>query len=335
MWVKEMGKATRSIGIQCTRSYLCYEKCKQLPEEEFRFYTGRTQEVFELLHELLGGDEVCANLKYDFKKKTPKRTQFQGDLSPKDKLFMTLLRLRRGITLNDLKIIFQISESRASKICYTWIRFMSLEFKKLEKLMFVSRENQDRRRPKCFKDFKNLRVIIDATEFRIQKPTNQQQSSNSFTDYKSYHTIKFLVGISCFGGLSFITEGFEGSISDRKLIEDSAFMDYLEPHDGVMSDKGFDMEDKCDEREVDLYIPSFLGRRSAFTGRELIYSRAIAVSRIFVEVFIGKIKEFRLVRFLITNSMLPVASDLVRVCAFLVNFQKPFIPIDEEETREL
>ncbi|KAE8738880.1 hypothetical protein FOCC_FOCC015627 [Frankliniella occidentalis] len=330
-----MFQETRSIGIQCIRSYLCYENCKLLPEEEFRFYTGITQQVFEFLYEFLGGDEVCARLKYDYMKKTPKRSQFQGDLFPKDKLFMTLLRIRRGFTLNDLKVMFKISESHASKICYTWIRLMSLEFRKLEKSMFVSRENQDGRRPKCFKDFKNLRVIIDGTEFRIQKPTNQQQSSNSFSDYKNYHTIKFLVGISCYGGLSFISEGFEGSISDRKLIEDSGFMDHLEPHDGVMSDKGFDMEDKCDEREVDLYIPSFLGRRDAFTGRELLYSRAIAVSRIFVEIFIGKIKEFRLVRYLIPNSMLPVASDLVRVCAFLVNFQNAFIKIDEYDTSEL
>ncbi|KAJ1526613.1 hypothetical protein ONE63_008199 [Megalurothrips usitatus] len=179
---------------------------------------------------------------------------------------------------------------------------MSLEFKKLEKIM----------------------VIIDAFEIRAERPKNLQQQSDS-SEYKGGPTIKFLIGISCFGGLSFLSEAYHGSITDRKLVDQSGFMDHLLPGDGVMADRGFDMEDRCDERNIDLFVPAFLRGRDAFTARELILSRSIAVSRVFVECFIGKIKEFRLLRYMIPNTMLPIASDLVRVCAFLVNFQFPFI----------
>lgn len=325
-------KAVRHIGIQCVRSYICYGKCKTLPQGDFKFYTGLPQPVFELLYDFLGGDKVCSNLKYVYSRSTPRRQQFQGDLFPKDKLLLTLLRLRRGIPLRDLGALFSISEAHASTIAYTWVRLMSLTFQKLERIMFCSTAAQNGRRPKCFDKFENLRVVIDCFEVYMQRPTHFQQQTNTFSDYKQRNTLKFLIGISCFGGLSFLSEGYEGSISDRKLVERSGFMDFLEEGDAVMADRGFDMEDLCDEKGVDLLIPAFIRGRASFTARELLLSKSIAESRVFVECFIGKIREFRLVRWMIPNSMLPIASDLVKVCAFLVNFQAPFITDKEPDT---
>ncbi|KAK3929472.1 2,3-bisphosphoglycerate-independent phosphoglycerate mutase [Frankliniella fusca] len=319
-----------SVAVQCNRSFICYRKAKLLSENEFQFYTGISQSAFELLFEFLGGDEVCSKLKYSYSKNTPKRSISKGDLSPKDKLLMTLLRLRRGIPLCDLRILFNISEGYASKVVYTWVRFMSLQFKKLEENMFTSVEAQNGLRPKCLSDFQNLRVIIDSSEFRIQKPYNFQYQSNTFSDYKSGNTTKFLIGMSCFGGLSYISEAFEGIISDRQLLIKCGFLDKMQPHEAVMADTGFDAEDLFDERDLELLlIPAFLGNRQNFTARELILNRTIAVSRVHVETLIGKIKQFRLVRYIIPNTMLPIASDLVRVCAFLVNFRTPFIKDDD------
>lgn len=47
-----------------------------------------------------------------------------------------------------------------------------------------------------------------------------QQNSNTFSEYENYNSIKFLFGILCFGGLSFMSEGYEGCISDRPIVED-------------------------------------------------------------------------------------------------------------------
>ncbi|KAK3929612.1 25-hydroxyvitamin D-1 alpha hydroxylase, mitochondrial [Frankliniella fusca] len=284
-----------------------------------------------MLYEYLGGDAVCTQLKYRYDRKTP--TKFtDSELTPKDRLFMTLLRLRRGIPLRDLKLLFNISEMYASKIVYTWIRFIAEEFKKLEEVMSVSGPAQNGLRPPCFQHFPNLRVVIDCTEFRIQRPKNLQQQRNSYSDYKGASTIKFLIGISCMGGLSYISEGYEGGISDRSLIEKSGFLDLLDSGDAIMADKGFDIEDKCDERGLELLIPSFRRGRDYFTARELMWSRVIAESRVHVETFIGKVKDYRFIRYVIPNSMLSLASDIVKVCAMMVNFQYPFIRIPDEET---
>lgn len=327
------GKQFRSVGIQCQRSFVCYDRCKRLPEKDFTFFCGINQYVFEVLFDFLGGEEVCSKLKYSYSRKTPKQKQFQGDMTSKDKLFMTLLRLRRGIPLRDLGMIFNVSEGYASKCTYTWIRFMSLKFETLEECMFVSSKAQNGLRPRCFEKFENLVAIIDTTHYAIQRPYNFQQQTNTFSDYKSTNTMKVLIAISCFGGLSFISEGYEGSMSARKLLEECGFLNHLSVGDALMADRGFDIEDLCDDIGVDLLIPAFLGDRNNFTARELIMNRAIAESRIHVERFIGKMSEYRLIRFRLPNLLLPVASDIVKVCAFLVNFQRPFIKWDDDNNQ--
>ncbi|KAE8739226.1 hypothetical protein FOCC_FOCC015278 [Frankliniella occidentalis] len=45
--------------------------------------------------------------------------------------------------------------------------------------MFISAAQQKKHMPACFKRFKNLRVIIDAAEFRIEMPSDFQQQGNT------------------------------------------------------------------------------------------------------------------------------------------------------------
>ena len=105
-------------------------------------------------------------------------------------------------------------------------------------------------------------------------------------------------------------------------------MDYLSPGDVIMSDRGFDIEGDLNEIEVDLLIPPTLGSRESFSPREILESKGIASSRIHVETFIGRMKFFKLIRHVVPNTMIDVVSDVVRVCANLVNFSDPFINWD-------
>ncbi|KAK3908154.1 N-succinylarginine dihydrolase [Frankliniella fusca] len=206
---------------------------------------------------------------------------------------------------------------------------MGIQFCRLDKYIFVSSEVQEKNKPKCFRPFENLRVIIDATELKIQRPKHLQQQSNTYSEYKSCNTVKFLVGISCYGGLSFISEAYQGSISDRKLLVKSGLLDHLVEGDSVMAERGFDVEDILNEMGVDLIIPAFLGKREAFTARELVGSKMRASARIHVESFIGRVKQYRLLRFMIpSNLALPYVSDMVKICAYCVNFHAPFVDFE-------
>lgn len=60
-----------------------------------------------------------------------------------------------------------------------------------------------------------------------------------FFNYKYYIIVKYLVGISLFGVIIFVFEGWFGKILDRYLIEKCGLISLFELGDSVMVDKGF------------------------------------------------------------------------------------------------
>lgn len=60
-----------------------------------------------------------------------------------------------------------------------------------------------------------------------------------FFNYKYYIIVKYLVGISSFGVIIFVFEGWFGKILDCYLIENCGLISLFELGDSVMVDKGF------------------------------------------------------------------------------------------------
>ncbi|KAK3918664.1 ATP-dependent helicase hrq1 [Frankliniella fusca] len=328
---EEGPKEFRDQSVQTALPLLTFEMIitsQKWSDFDFRYFTGLSKESFEVLYKFLGGNEVCSKLKY-YRDQTPNR-ECGTTHTPKGCLLMTLVRLRRGYSETEMEKFFGLSDTSISCIFTAWIKFMSFKFKSLEPSMFVSVEMQERNKPQCFKPFPNLRCIVDATEIKIQKPKNLEQQSNTYSSYKGCNTVKFLVASSVYGGLSYISEGFEGNISDRKLFLKSGILDHINPDEAIMVDRGFDIEADLNKRDIDIIIPPFLGGRTAFTEREMYIGKAIETSRIHVETLIGRIKAFKLVRYVVPNTMLDVLSHIVRVCSVLTNFQDPFVRWEDE-----
>ena len=84
------------------------------------------------------------------------------------------------------------------------------------------------------------------------------------------------------GGIVFISPTYEGSISDKKLVEISGLLEKLEVGDEIMADKGFDIQDLLTPLGVRLNIPPFLKSASQFSG-DVLRTRKIAKLRIHVE----------------------------------------------------
>ncbi|GFX55599.1 uncharacterized protein TNCV_268871 [Trichonephila clavipes] len=97
--------------------------------------------------------------------------------------------------------------------------------------------------PKSFLlENKDCRVIIDCTEFPIQKPSSPLRQQMTFSFYKNCSTLKAMIGIMPSGAICFISDLHCGSISDKELFLQSKLMDLFEPNDVVMADKDFLIE---------------------------------------------------------------------------------------------
>lgn len=299
-------------------------------EKMFQFYTGLTVSQFDHLFSSLG--DAAENLSYwrgsrtNHKNSTPGSKKTGGmKVSPKNQLFMTLMKLRQAFPNKDIAYRFEVSESTVSVIVTTWIQFLFKQTEGLRRRMFPSKELIKDHLPHCFSTFKSVRVIIDCFEIRAQSPRDFAEQGNMYSSYKHNTTFKCLVGISPTGGVSFLSDTYEGSISDKQIFVKSHLVDLLEPGDLVIADRGFLIKDVLQDRKVDLNIPPFLCGRDRLTAQEEVLTKRIARVRIHVERAIERMKKFKILTRLLPLSLKPTISQIVHVIGFLVNYQAPLV----------
>ena len=75
--------------------------------------------------------------------------------------------------------------------------------------------------------------------------------------YKHHNTVKYLIGITPQGTVSFISKEWDGRVSDKHLTEKSGLLDYLTPEDVILADGGFDIQESIGLFCSTIKIPAF------------------------------------------------------------------------------
>ena len=243
-------------------------------------------------------------------------------LEPLEEFFLVLVRLRFGLMEQDIADRFGLSCSTVSRIFTTWINFLDLKLKEIP--LWPPRDAITSNMPKCFQDlYPTTRVIIDATEIYVEKPSLPDLLQMTFSSYKNNNTFKALIGISPSGAIIFISSLFSGSISDKELTRKSGILQLLERGDSIMADRGFDIEKDLIPLEVRLNIPPFLKGKPHLSDRETTETRRIASMRIHVERAMECIKNYHIFDRTIAASLTDLADQMFFVCAILHNFWPP------------
>lgn len=238
-----------------------------LPPSQYQFYTGLSYCTF---CELVNVVESKVS------------TQFK--LSISDAVLLTLMRLRLGLLYADLAYRFAISVSLVGKIFRTILRAVA-EISRQHLIIWLPQETIQRSLPKTFKEsmYKNTRCIIDCTEVYMQRPKKLYARAQTYSQYKGGNTAKFLVAIAPTGFIMFVSKVYGGRASDRFIVQDSGFCDYLENCDAVMADRGFTLNEEMKAKCVHLNMPAFTQGRNRLEEVEVTRTRRIASLRIHVE----------------------------------------------------
>ena len=241
-----------------------------------------------------------------------------------DEFLMVMCRLRQGFHKDHLTHLFNVSTSTVSRIFITWINFMYFKFGHIN--IWPSREVVDKTMPEAFKaKYKSTRVIIDCTEVRCQMPSSLQLNGELFSSYKNHTTLKGLVGISPGGAITFVSQLYTGSTSDREMVRRSGLLDLpFNDKDSVMANKGFTIEDFL-PLGVSLNLPPFLGGSSQMPAADVVKTQEIASLRIHIEHAINKIKNFHIWDQVVPLHQIRLANQMWAVCAFCCNAQPNII----------
>ena len=101
-------------------------------------------------------------------------------------------------------------------------------------------------------------------------------------------------------------------------------MKHITPHDVILADRSFRVQDLVNPLQAAVKISSFLEGRSNLSATEELSTRKNANAIIHVNRFNECVKSFRLVGRKIPLSLPPLATQMVMVACGLVNFQGTF-----------
>ena len=314
---------SKSSQVQSTMSYERIEESNYL----VNYYTGFSSALmFIACFNFLRGAAESMRPWKGSASTAEDQAQHGSKRGPKPKLslvnqfLLVMMRLRLGLGEVDLAFRFEVSQSTVSRLFVSWVNLMYHKFKQLP--IWLPRQTIDKLMPTCFKVwYPTTRVIIDCTELFINTPSSLARQSATWSNYKSHNTVKVLIGIAPHGHVTFVSDVYEGSISDKVITQSSGFIELLDAGDSVMADKGFDVKDMLLEVGVRLNIPPFKSGDRQMPPEDLMATQKIAAVRIHVERKMQRIKAYKILAGNIENTLFDHIHSLVFVSAMLTNFQ--------------
>ncbi len=179
------------------------------------------------------------------------------------------------------------------------------------------------------------RVLIDATEQRIVRPSDQEAQKDYYSGKKKMHTLKTQIVADAEHHIVAISEAVPGKKHDKKLSDELQTMERLPDGAEVRLDSGYQGVDKQvgtkdasqaetgsteTEPRLAVLLPFKKPKGGELTDEQKAFNRAISQVRVRIEHCIGWIKNWAIIatRFRCTHS---IYTSILRTVCGLVNAQ--------------
>lgn len=250
-------------------------------------------------------------------------------LTLKESIVLTMLKMKQDLSYSMISILFQkISRHTCSRVFKTTVLLLSTVLTPIIS-RFPSREEINDNIPTCFHDFKSTRIVLDCTEVPIERSKCLRCRIRCYSQYKSNFTLKFLVGVTPAGLISYISPAYGGRASDQLIFSKSDLPEQMiSGMDGVMVDKGFLIESLCAENHLELFRPPFM-HDDQLTSEEAQLNRTIAAARVHIERVNQRIKIFKILRHHFAWGLLDYVDHIFKVACALVNLSTPVLADDK------
>jgi hypothetical protein len=133
-----------------------------------------------------------------------------------------------------------------------------------------------------------------------------------------------MIGVSPRGLVTFVSDSYAGTASDRQIIErsDLCKKDLFNKKDSIMADRGIMVQDLFANKDVKVNTPTMLAGKSQLEPETVVKDRRIASKRIHVERVIGLAKNFKILSSELPMSKVNLGSRIAFICFKITNFHR-------------
>ncbi|XP_015124830.1 uncharacterized protein LOC107046672 [Diachasma alloeum] len=249
-------------------------------------------------------------------------------LTVREKIILVFMKLKINLSYIGLSAIFKVSPNTCKNYFINTINDLAHVLKTV--VRWPEKKEILQNLPKCFEGYRKTRVVLDCTEIPITKSKCLKCRFPTYSHYKGRQTIKFLLGISPSGLISFVSKAYGGRASDKQIFSRSKILEKMIPSiDSVMVDKGFLIDAECARYGIGLIRPPYLRKNRRFTRAEAESTARIAAARVHVERTIQRVKIFKIMEGILPQHLVKYSDDIMTVICGITNLSRPILSADK------
>lgn len=220
----------------------------------------------------------------------PSLPNTDGKISHYQMLLLTFMRLRLNLPLDHVAHLFGISRTTTSTLFYSTVNVLYAHLNPLVHwpMRHCTQATMPNHYVKMFGE--HVPLIIDCFELFIDGPQKLRAKAKTNPSYKSIHTMKYLIGVTPQGTISFISKGWGGRSSDKRIAENCGFLQKLSPGDIVLADHELDIKESVALMGATLKITALTRGNGQLYAKEVEEIRKLAHVRAHIERVIGHVR---------------------------------------------
>ena len=213
-------------------------------------------------------------------------------LKLKDQLVMVTCWLRLYLNTEAMGFFFGVDKSTVSRNCRRLLQVLRSLGEETLGWPEPPQHGQGKNVEQALRDYPDLLAIVDATEQRIQRPSDDERQRRHYSGKKKAHTRKTAIVVNERGRIRGVSHSTPGSKHDLKHVVESQVIDEIPADVAVIGDAGFDgLPNYYPGRSIG--TPHKARRKHPLTPDQKLANREFSSIRIVVENTLSHMKHFK------------------------------------------
>jgi len=238
-------------------------------------------------------------------------------LKLKDRLIMVMFWLRLYLNTEAMGFFFDVNKSTVSRNCRRLLKVLRALGEETLGWPEPPKRGEGKGVDQALREYPDLLAIIDTTEQRVQRPSDNDKQKQHYSGKKKTHTRKTALVVNERGRIRDVSDSTPGSKHDLKHVVESQVIDQVPEEVTAIGDAGFDgLQNYYPERSIG--TPHKARRNHPLTFDQKLANREFSSERIIVENTLSHMKHFKVLAHRFRHSVI-LYDDAFRAVVGIVN----------------